>query len=186
MPPIDERLEPEMPSRSEFLKRVSDMPVTGEDDPYLARWLQPEKILFGVDAKDTAALFDHAAREIATIHAIDPGPVLRALARREQAGSTALGNRFAIPHARIGGIDEPITLLIRLSEGIAFQAPDHAAVDLFLFIMVPIGDHHAHLQLLAAMAQLFSDKAFRSRLDAAASAEAMAQTLDAGIARFKH
>ena len=175
-----------MPSRSEFLKRVSDMPVTGEDDPHLARWLQPEKILSGVDARDTAALFDLAAREIARIHDVDPGPVLRALTRREQAEPTALGNRFAIPHARIAGIDEPVTLLIRLSEGIDFQAPDRAAVDLFLFIMVPLGDRHAHLQLLAAMAQLFSDEGFRSRLDAASNAEAMAQTLRVGIARFEN
>ena len=85
-----------MPSRSEFLRRVSDMPVTGEDDPYLARWLQPEKVLFGVDAKDTAGLFNIAAQEIARIHGIDPGPVFRALTRREQAESTALGNRFAM------------------------------------------------------------------------------------------
>ena len=175
-----------MPSRSEFMKRVSDMPVTGEDDPYLARWLQPEKILSGVEARDTAALFDLAAREIAGIHGVDPGPVLRALTRREQAEPTALGNRFAIPHARIAGIDEPVTLLIRLSEGIDFQAPDRAAVELFLFIMVPLGDRHAHLQLLAAMAQLFSDASFRSRLDAASNAEAMAQTLKIGIARFEN
>ena len=117
---------------------------------------------------------------------VDPAHVLRALTRREQAESTALGNRFAIPHARIAGIDEPVTLLIRLSEGIDFQAPDRATVDLFLFIMVPLGDHHAHLQLLAAMAQLFSDESFRSGLDAAAGAEAMAQILKVGIARFRN
>lgn len=175
-----------MPSRSEFVKRVSDMPISGEDDPHLVRWLQPERILCGVDAKDTAGLFDIAAQEIARIHGVDPGPVLRALTRREQAESTALGNRFAIPHARITGIDEPITVLIRLSHGIEFQAPDRAAVDLFLFIMVPLGDQHAHLQLLAAMAQLFSDATFRSDLNAAANAEAMAQTLKSGIARFKN
>jgi PTS system nitrogen regulatory IIA component len=175
-----------MRSRSEFLKRVSDMPVTGEDDAYLARWLQPEKILFGIDAVDTARLFDIAAQEIGRLHGIDPGPVLRALTRREQAESTALGNRFAIPHARIAGIGEPITLLIKLSQGIEFQAPDGAAVDLFLFIMVPLGDHHAHLQLLAAMAQLFSDVWFRSALAAASDADAMARTLKAGIARFEN
>jgi hypothetical protein len=115
-----------MPSRSEFLRRVSDMPVTGEDDPHLTRWLQPEKVLFGADANDTAGLFDIAAQEIARIHAVDPAHVLRALTRREQAESTALGHRFAIPHARIAGIGEPVTLLIRLSEGIEFQAPDRA------------------------------------------------------------
>jgi PTS system nitrogen regulatory IIA component len=173
-----------MTSRSDFRRRVADMPVHGEDDPYLARWLQPEKILCDVEAADAAALFDIAAREISRRHALEAGPVLRALARREQAGSTALGNGFAIPHARIAGVDEPLTLLIRLARGIAFQAPDGGAVDLFLFIMVPLGDQHAHLQLLAAVAQLFSDSGFRRQLDAASDAEVMAQALTAGIARI--
>ena len=171
-----------MQSRSEFRSRVAEMPLTGEDDPYLARWLQPEKVLSGVDASDTASLFEIAAREIASAHGLDPGPVLRALTRREQAESTALGNRFAIPHARISGIEEPLTLLIRLSEGIAFRAPDDAAVDLFLFIMVPLGDQHAHLQLLAAVARLFSQSRFRSEMDAAPDAQALAETLKIGIA----
>ena len=173
-----------MPSRSEFRRRVADMPTTDEDDPHLARWLQPEKILCGVEAIDTPGLFDIAAREIARAHGSDPGSVLRALARREQAGSTALGQGFAIPHARIAGIDEPLTLLIRLARGIEFGAPDEAAVDLFLFIMVPLGDRHAHLRLLSAVAQLFSNSRFRPTLDAAPDADAMAEALRLGIARI--
>ena len=173
-----------MQSRSDFHRRVADMPVTGEDDPYLVRWLQPEKILCDAEADDVAGLFDLAAREISRAHELDAGPVRRALARREQAGSTALGKGFAIPHARIAGVDEPLTLLIRLAKGIAFQAPDERVVDLFLFIMVPLGDQHAHLQLLAAVAQLFSDGGFRQQLDSATDADAMAQALKVGIARI--
>jgi PTS system nitrogen regulatory IIA component len=173
-----------MQSRSEFRRRVARMPVTGEDDACLSRWLQPEKILPEAEASDMAGLFDIAAAEIARTHGLDAGPVRRALERREQAESTALGNGFAIPHARIAGIDEPLTLLIRLAKGIDARAPDGAAVDYFLFIMVPLGDQHAHLQLLAAVAQLFSDGRFRTALDAAQDAEAMADALKAGIARI--
>ena len=173
-----------MQSRSEFRRRVARMPVTGEDDACLSRWLQPEKILYGAEASDIAGLFDIAAAEIARAHGLDAAPVSRALARREQAESTALGNGFAIPHARIAGIDEPLTLLIRLAKGIDARAPDGAAVDYFLFIMVPLDDQHAHLQLLAAVAQLFSDGRFRTALDAAPDAGAMADALKAGIARI--
>lgn len=52
-------------------------------------------------------------------------PVFRALWRREQARSTGLGHGFAIPHARIAGLGEPIVLLMRTKLPIAFGAPDH-------------------------------------------------------------
>ena len=172
-----------MQSSPEFRRRVTDAPLADDDIPHLSRWLQPKRILLGVEVNDMAGLLELAAGEIGRMHGLAAGPVLRALARREQVGSTALGNGFAIPHARIAGIDEPITLLIRPSKAIDFRAPDDSAVDLFLFIMVPLGDHRVHLHLLAAVAQLFSDPQIRSTLDAAASSEAMAEAFSAGIAR---
>jgi nitrogen PTS system EIIA component len=170
-----------MKSKPELRRRVADVPA-GKNVADLSRWLQPEKILLGVEVNDTAGLFELAAREIRKMHGLASGPVLRALARREQVGSTALGDGFAIPHARIAGIEEPLTLLIRLSKGIDFRSPDEAAVDLFLFIMVPLGGHHAHLQLLAAVAQVFADRRIRSALHQAVTPEAMAEALRAGLA----
>ena len=171
-----------MQARSEFRKRVAAMPVRGEDDPHLARWLQPESVLCDVDVKNTAALFDLAAKEIARRHGLEAAPIARALARREQTGSTSLGNGFAIPHARISGIAEPLTLLIRLDNGIAFDAPDGVPVGLFLFIMVPLADQHTHLQLLSAIAHVFSIREFRRAIDVATDASAMSELLRAGIA----
>ena len=173
-----------MHARSEFRKRVAEMPVSGEDDPYLARWLQPEGVLCDVDAGNTSALFDLAAQEIARRHGLEAAPIVRALARREQTGSTSLGAGFAIPHARISGISEPLTMLIRLNSAIDFDAPDDLPVDLFLFIMVPLADQHAHLQLLAAIAHVFSNHKFRRAIDAAPDASAMGELLRAGIARI--
>ncbi len=173
-----------MHPRSEFRKRVAEMPVSGEDDPYLARWLQPESVLCDAVVDDTAALFDLAAKEIARRHGLDAAPIVRALGRREQTGSTSMGDGFAIPHARISGISEPLTLLIRLDRGIDFDAPDGIPVELFLFIMVPLADQHAHLQLLAAIAHVFSNREFRRAIDAAPDAPAMGELLKAGVARI--
>jgi PTS system nitrogen regulatory IIA component len=67
--------------------------------------------------------------------------------------------------ARIGGIDRPLTLFIRPQYAIDFNAPDGKPVDNILVILVPSGgDTDDHLQLLALIAQLFSDGAFRKRL----------------------
>jgi PTS system nitrogen regulatory IIA component len=158
------------------------MPVRGEDDAHLVRWLQPESVLRSDDVTDGPALFELAAAEIASRHGLEAAPIARALARREQCGSTALGDRFAIPHARIAGIAEPLTLLIRLDRGIDFDAPDGHPVEFFLFIMVPLADQNAHLQLLAAIAQVFSNREFRRALDAATDVPAMVELLKTEIA----
>jgi PTS system nitrogen regulatory IIA component len=81
-----------------------------------------------------------------------------------------LGQGVAIPHARIPGIARPLTLFMRSRLAMEFDAPDGRLVSNFLFIMVPEGgDAEAHLQLLASVAEMFSDRVFRARLDAAST-----------------
>jgi PTS system nitrogen regulatory IIA component len=174
-----------MRSNSESRGCLAGAPAAPKDDPFLARWLQPGRILCDVAAGGTDDLFVLAATQVAQSHGLDPGPVRRALARREQAETTALGGGFAIPHARIAGIAEPLTLLIRLRDGLDFKAPDGAPVALFFVILVPLDDPHAHLRLLAIVAEMFSDSAFRQRLDDAADASAMADVLNAGVAAIR-
>ena len=149
-----------------------------------ATWLQPNVILLGVDVPDRRRALEAIAAEAGRRHGLAPEPIFRALWRREQAGSTGLGAGFAIPHACITGIAQPTTLFMRSQAGIAFDAPDRAPVSQLLAILAPVdGAKQDHLQLLALVAQLFSDRDFRQQLDAAPDAEAAASTFRAGIAR---
>ena len=148
---------------------------------YLA---QPQDILFDVDVRDRPHALEVVASAFCCAHGLDPAPVFRALWRREQAGSTALGEGFAIPHARIGGTARPVTLFMRTSLPVAFDAPDGRPVSQRLVIMVPEdGAKDDHLQLLALVARLFSIHGFRKQLDAAADTTTAADAFRAGIAR---
>jgi PTS system nitrogen regulatory IIA component len=152
----------------------------------VANWLQPEKILIDVPLRDCAHALDVIADAISARHSLDPGPVFRALSRREQAGSTALGGGFAIPHARISGIDRPLTLLLRAQRAIPFKAPDSSPVSLMLAILVPEdGDKDDHLQLLGLVAELFSRPRFRAQLDTGADPAALAEAFRAGVASLR-
>ncbi len=144
----------------------------------MAAWMQPEQILLDVRLRDVQHALEFIADAIATAHGLEAGSVFRALARREQAGSTALGGGLAIPHARIPGIDQPLTLLVRTMPGVNFHAPDGEPVTLLLAILVPAnGDPEEHLNLLALISQMFSRPAFRAQLEAAADATAAAQVI---------
>jgi nitrogen PTS system EIIA component len=145
----------------------------------LTEWLQPQDIVLDVDVWDRRRALELAATRIAAANGIDPAPVLRALWRREQVGSTAIGQGVAIPHARISGIARPLSLFMRPRIAMDFDAPDGKPVSNLLVIMVPAdGDTDDHLQLLALVAQAFSDPAFRSCLSAASSTAEVAAVFE--------
>jgi len=136
-----------------------------------AAWLRPQEIVLDVDVPDRRRALEAAAAYIGRAHGLDPATILRALWRREEVGSTALGQGIAIPHARIAGIARPLTLFMRTRYAIAFDAPDGKPVSNIMVIMVPEnGDTDDHLLLLAWVAETFSDRAFRACLAASTTA----------------
>jgi len=153
------------------------------DLKHVAAWLQPEEIHLDVSLPDCDAALEFIAQAIGTHHDLDPGPIFRALSRREQAGSTALGGGFALPHASSPGIERPLTLLVRARESIDFKASDHGPVSLMLAILVPErGDRNVHLKLLALVAELMSQPGFRTRLDLATEPVGVARAFSDGLA----
>ncbi|MBK1734082.1 PTS sugar transporter subunit IIA [Halorhodospira abdelmalekii] len=86
------------------------------------------------------------------------------LMARERLGSTGLGHGVALPHARLEGIERAAGALVRLDHGIDFQAFDKTPVDLLFVLVVPEHFTDEHLQILAALAEMFSDPELCERL----------------------
>jgi nitrogen PTS system EIIA component len=131
--------------------------------------LCPREIALDLDLRNKHRALEVASTLVERSLGLDGGPILRALQRREEAGSTALGAGIAIPHARIPGIERPVTVFLRGKFSIPFDAPDRKPVSDILVLLVPAdGATEEHLRLLALVAEMFSDRAFRARLWAAA------------------
>jgi len=145
-----------------------DGPAKGQGAYPVERWLDPCEIQLDVDLHGRRHALEFVAATIGGIHGLDREAVLRALWRRELVGSTAIGCGVAIPHARIEGIAQPAILYLRAKTPIEFAAPDAKPVRHVLAIVVPAdGDAEAHLQLLAAVASMLTEREFRERLAAA-------------------
>jgi PTS system nitrogen regulatory IIA component len=125
----------------------------------------PHVAALDVDAYRAEDLLREAARRAAAFCDTDPEVIYRALSRREEAASTALGGGVAIPHARIDGIGHRVALVLRTRSAIDFRAPDHKPVALFYVILVPRdGDPQDHLDFLARVAAVLGDAGVRRRL----------------------
>lgn len=92
--------------------------------------------------------------------------VATGLSRREQVGSTGLGEGIAIPHARVEDLSRIQLAYLRLKQPIPYDAPDGRPVSDVMVILVPKRATDEHLQILAEIAQIFGDRRFRERLHA--------------------
>ncbi len=81
--------------------------------------------------------------------------ILDALIGRERLGSTALGQGIAVPHGHVTELEKPIAALLTLDEGIEFDAPDEAAVDIIFALLVPKDSTDDHLAILSQVAERF-------------------------------
>jgi len=130
----------------------------------LAAILTPSDVVLDVDASTKERALEEAARFLAGRHRLLEADVRTSLLEREKIGSTALGFGIAIPHARARGLSRPIAAFLRSRFPIPFGAPDDRLVSEMLVLLVPLQASDEHLQLLAEVAEMFSEKQLRERL----------------------
>lgn len=101
--------------------------------------------------------------------------VVLSLSRREEVGSTGLGEGVAIPHARIKDLDRIQVAYFRLAAPIPFASPDGLPVSDILVLLVPKQATEEHLSILAEATRLFSEPRFRRQLHGCEQASAVRQ-----------
>lgn len=112
-------------------------------------------------------------RMIGSIAAEDEDELVRLVFERERLGSTGVGSRVAIPHARFSGAEKFIAALGRARVGIDFNSVDDLDVDLVFLLISPLGATSDHLKALARVAKLFRAEELRLALAKAPNVNAM-------------
>jgi PTS system nitrogen regulatory IIA component len=117
-------------------------------------------------ATKAQALHELARRAAAAI-GLDEQVVHDALIERERLGSTGIGKKVALPHARIRGLDRIHGFYARLERPIEFESIDEQPVDLVFVLLAPENAGKDHLAALARISRLFRDPNACERLRAA-------------------
>lgn len=97
--------------------------------------------------------------------------LIKALLSREKRGSTGLGHGVAIPHCRIEHCTHPVSVLIKLKQGIDFMGVDDQPVDLIFALIVPKEADKMHLEALKSLVAQLNLENYRNRLRQADSNE---------------
>lgn len=74
--------------------------------------------------------------------------------KREEEGSTGMGDGIAIPHAHDAAVKKPAVQFARSVAGVDYDSMDGQPAHLFFMIAAPEGGDNTHLQALAALSQV--------------------------------
>jgi len=141
--------------------------------------IAPERVVCDLDASSKKRVLEKISDMIVTntSSTMATQDIVDSLTARERLGSTGIGYGVAIPHGRVKTTDKTIAAFVQLHEGIDFDAADNQSVDLLFALLVPEESTDEHLQLLAQLAEMFSDESFRTQLRATKDQDAIYKLL---------
>ncbi|OQQ99844.1 PTS fructose transporter subunit IIC [Ligilactobacillus salivarius] len=87
--------------------------------------------------------------------------------KREEEGSTGMGDGIAIPHAHDAAVKKPAVQFARSVAGVDYDSIDGQPAHLFFMIAAPEGGDNTHLQALAALSQVLMNPDVVTALKAA-------------------
>jgi nitrogen PTS system EIIA component len=130
----------------------------------IARYLQLEDVVLDVVVASKAQLLEAIGRHMERSHGLPHRGVVQDLARREQVGSTGVGDGVAIPHARFSNLDRILVAYMRLMQPVPYASKDSKPVSDVLVLLVPKAATEEHIRILAEAARMFGDQTFRKHL----------------------
>jgi PTS system nitrogen regulatory IIA component len=131
-----------------------------------------ERCFYGVPGNSKKRVLEQASELIsAQSPDLDSEQIFAGLIGRERLGSTGLGQGIAVPHARLDNLKEAHACLVKLNEGVNYDAVDKQSVDLIFALFIPEESTEEHLQILAALARIFSQKPVTDKIRNSSSAE---------------
>lgn len=143
----------------------------------ISDFLVPAQIMIDVKANDKGRLLEQLSTEAAAATGLDTDEVVREIAKREELGSTGVGNGVALPHARLPSLKAPFALLARLRHGIDFDAIDGEKVDIVVLLLLPEGGDGHNGNPLACVARALRESEILTELRNARSPEALYQVV---------
>jgi PTS system nitrogen regulatory IIA component len=116
----------------------------------ISDFLSPANVMLDIRASDKTQLLRQLSMQAATEVGLDTDEVATQIVKREELGSTGVGNGVGLPHARLAGLKTPFGLLARLHRAIDFEAIDGEPVDVVFLLLLPeVGDGAGALACVA-------------------------------------
>ena len=141
--------------------------------------LSEESIELNVEAKDKNDIIDKMTRLMLKTGRINNLEEYKKLVlKREEEGSTGVGEEIAIPHGKGECVTEPGLIAMVVPNGVDYDALDGKTVKLLFMIAAPNTSDNVHLDVLSRLSTMLMDSDFKNKLISAKSKEEFLKIID--------
>ena len=141
-------------------------------------FISEEGIVFSPSVTSKKAALEMLSDRLAYQDSIlSKSKVLDGLLAREKLGSTGLGEGIAIPHCRIQKLENIYVSMLKLEEGVEYEASDDKPVFFLFCLVVPEDANDDHLELLASLAELLDNELLRKSIQKSSNVRELYQIL---------
>ena len=139
----------------------------------IADLLTPRGVLAQLRVVNKKGALQEIARRAASLTGVAERRIYEALAERERAGTTGIGQGIAVPHGKLAELSGLFGVFARLDRPITFGAIDDQPVDLVFALLAPEAAGAEHLRALARVSRLLRDQAVCQKLRGTDNADAL-------------
>lgn len=98
--------------------------------------------------------------------------------KREEQGTTGIGDGIAIPHGKSSAVKKATLAAMVFPDGVEFESLDNKKVNLMFLIAVPENKDDTHLEVLSRLSALLMDERLTEKLRNAKTAEEFIKYID--------
>lgn len=141
--------------------------------------LKKDTIILDLASREKKQVIDELVGKLADAGRLNDREAFKgAIQKREEQGTTGIGEGIAIPHAKTSAVKTPSIGFGRSASGVDYESLDGQPAHLFFMIAASEGTNDAHLETLARLSTLLMDEAFRKKLLSASSEEEIISIID--------
>ena len=138
----------------------------------VADYIKVDTINLNLESKNKNAVIKELYGNLKKTNLIkDEEQGLNDILAREEMGSTGIGKRIALPHAKTQAVDELIVTFGISRNGIAYNSVDDENVNIFFMFLCPENKSQEYLKVLARISRLIREDRFIDNLLKAESNE---------------
>ncbi|HEY9594877.1 MAG TPA: PTS sugar transporter subunit IIA, partial [Spirochaetia bacterium] len=128
--------------------------------------LTAEHTLLDVEGQTILSATKNALQRIKTDLPVTQDAVMLSIADRERLGSSYVGRRLAIPHARLARLSTPMVIVARMKTPMPAPVPGED-INLLFILLTPADTPRIHQILLSHIAGIFESDYLEERLEGA-------------------
>ena len=139
--------------------------------------ISPDRSIIGLRVSDKESLIRELAAPAAVSLHLSPEYLVGELLKREELGSTGIGEGVAIPHARLAELKTAFGSIVRLKRPIEFDAVDGKPIDIAVLVLLPADAASDQLNALACVARALRQPGRLDKLRTARNGEELYREL---------